>query len=42
MAPKAEKTPATKGDKAPAKNTLSKDGKKKAKNTKAETNKIYI
>jgi hypothetical protein len=31
MAPKAEKAPAVKGDKAPAKKTLSKDGKKKAK-----------
>lgn len=42
MAPKAEKAPATKGDKAPAKKTLSKDGKKKAKKVKAETYKIYI
>ncbi len=42
MAPKAEKTPATKGDKAPAKKTLPKDGKKKAKKVKAETYKIYI
>ena len=42
MAPKAEKAPATKGDKAPAKKTLSKDGKKKGKKVKAETYKIYI
>ena len=42
MAPKAEKAPAVKGDKAPAKKTLSKDGKKKAKKTKSETYKIYI
>eukprot|EP00193_Tetraselmis_chui_P009706 CAMPEP_0177751950 /NCGR_PEP_ID=MMETSP0491_2-20121128/659_1 /TAXON_ID=63592 /ORGANISM="Tetraselmis chuii, Strain PLY429" /LENGTH=125 /DNA_ID=CAMNT_0019267121 /DNA_START=105 /DNA_END=482 /DNA_ORIENTATION=+ len=42
MAPKAEKTPAAKGEKAPAKKTLAKDGKKKARKTKAETYKIYI
>ena len=42
MAPKAEKAPAAKGDKAPAKKTLSKDGKKKGKKTKSETYKIYI
>ena len=41
MAPKAEKAPATKGDKAPPKKTLSKDGKKKGKKVKAETYKIY-
>uniref|UniRef100_A0A061SDI2 Histone H2B n=1 Tax=Tetraselmis sp. GSL018 TaxID=582737 RepID=A0A061SDI2_9CHLO len=42
MAPKAEKTPASKGDKAPAKKAVAKDSKKKARKTKAETYKIYI
>jgi histone H2B len=42
MAPKAEKAPAVKGDKTPAKKTLSKDGKKKVKKIKSETYKIYI
>mmetsp|Transcript_42689 Transcript_42689/g.101342 ORF Transcript_42689/g.101342 Transcript_42689/m.101342 type:complete len:126 (-) Transcript_42689:243-620(-) len=42
MAPKAEKAPATKGDKAPAKKTVAKDAKKKGRKSKAETYKIYI
>jgi len=43
MAPKAEKTPAVKGDdKVPAKKTVSKDGKKKVRKNKSQTYKIYI
>uniref|UniRef100_A0A061R453 Histone H2B n=1 Tax=Tetraselmis sp. GSL018 TaxID=582737 RepID=A0A061R453_9CHLO len=42
MAPKAEKAPAVKGDKAPAKKSVAKDSKKKSRKSKAETYKIYI